>query len=188
MEDQPLSGNLGLQHLLEVPTDGFSFPVLVRGQVEPVGVLEQGLQFGHLLLLVRGDDVEGLELIVHVDAQAGQRGALDRLGYFTGRLGQIADVTDGRLDDKLVLVHELGDGARLGRRLDDDEGFAHADRFHPPGVGVSRFEVSVACRPARPMVASGGVCTAFRFGHRTGREGSNPTRYVQASTYRLSED
>ncbi len=41
VKHQPMDGHLGLQQLLQVPTDGLSLAVFVGGQVEVFGVLEQ---------------------------------------------------------------------------------------------------------------------------------------------------
>ena len=71
VEDHPAVGNLRLEFLEQVPGDGLALAVFIRGQQEFVGVLKQVLQLGHLLPLVVRDDVEGLEVVVHVDPEAG---------------------------------------------------------------------------------------------------------------------
>ena len=49
VEHHALDGNLGLQHLEQVPRDGLALAVLISGEVELVGVLERPLQFGDRL-------------------------------------------------------------------------------------------------------------------------------------------
>jgi len=73
VEDHPAGGDLGLELLEQVPGDGLALAVLVCREVELVGVLEERLELGDLLLLVGRDDVEGLEVVIDVDAEAGPR-------------------------------------------------------------------------------------------------------------------
>jgi hypothetical protein len=47
------------------------FAVLVRREVQLVGPLEQLPQLGDLGLFILGDDVEGLEIVLHVHPQPG---------------------------------------------------------------------------------------------------------------------
>ena len=103
-----------------MPGDGLALAVLISGQQEFVGVLEKRLELGDLLLLVGVDDVEGLEVVVHVDPEAGPRLAAV-LGRDLGSLvGHVADVADAGLDH-VALAEVAGNRARLGRRLDDDK-------------------------------------------------------------------
>ena len=112
-EDRPLGDfveddALGLvdgepQHFGQVPCDGFSFAVFIGRQ--PYGLaLGQLGQFVHHFLLVARDFIDGLELVVDIDAQV----------FFR----QVADVSETRLDD-IVLAEELLDGFGLGGGLDD---------------------------------------------------------------------
>ena len=64
------TGTFGLSVCDQVPGDGLALAVLVRGEVELVGVLDQRLELADLLLAVRADDVERLEVVVDVDAEA----------------------------------------------------------------------------------------------------------------------
>ena len=50
VEDQAAHRHPGLEHLEQVPGDGLALPVLVGGQVELVGLLEQAAQLGDLRL------------------------------------------------------------------------------------------------------------------------------------------
>ena len=76
VEDHPLDRDLGLEHLEQVPRDGLALAVLIGGEVELVGVLEQPLELGDLLLLVRVDDVVRLEAVVDVDGELAERALL----------------------------------------------------------------------------------------------------------------
>ncbi len=70
MEDQSSDGHLGLQGLDQVPGNGLTLPILICGQVEGRGVLEQILELLDLLLAPGGVDVDGLEVAFDVDSQA----------------------------------------------------------------------------------------------------------------------
>ena len=98
VEDHPAGGDLGLELLEQVPGDGLALAVLVCRQVELVGVLEQRLELGDLLLLVGRDDVEGLEVVVDVDAEAGPRLRAELLRDLRRLVRHVADVADARLD------------------------------------------------------------------------------------------
>ena len=71
VEDHPVHRHLRLEHLEQVPRDGLALAVLVSREVELVDAGERGLQLRDLLALVRVDDVERLETVVDVDAEAG---------------------------------------------------------------------------------------------------------------------
>ena len=92
-----LTGTLRLEHLEQVPRDGLALAVLISGEVELVGLLEQPLELGDLLLLVGVDDVVGLEAVVDVDAELAER-ALLHVGGQLRRGREVADVADRRLD------------------------------------------------------------------------------------------
>ncbi len=120
VEHHPLYLHLGIEDLEEVPSDGLPFPVLVGGQIQHVGLLEQALEGPDLLLLLGGDDVQRLEVVLGVDSQASPLLTPHRLGHVGRVAGQVAHVADRRFHDE-ILAEEVGDGARLGGRLDDDE-------------------------------------------------------------------
>lgn len=122
VEDHPVDGNLGLQDLQEVPRDGFALAVLIGGEEELVGVLQQVLELLDLGLLVGVDHVDRLEVVFYVDAEAAD---LTRvlLGHLRGAVGEVTDVPDARFDDIAGAQIAL-DRLRLGRRLDDDESAA----------------------------------------------------------------
>ena len=119
VEDHPLHGDRRLERLQQVPGDGLALAVLIRGEVELVGVLEQGLQLADLLLLVGVDDVERVEVVLDVHPELAERALLD-LRRHLARRGDVTDVPHRRLDVP-VAAEIAGDGPRLGGRLDDDE-------------------------------------------------------------------
>ena len=129
VEHHPLDGNLGVQDLEQVPGDRLALAVFVRREQELGGVLQLALELVDLLLLVGIDDVERLERVIDVDAEAGPRLLLHRGRNVGGAIGKIADVADRRFHD--VAVAEVpGNGLCLGRGLDDDETtFGHAMPF-----------------------------------------------------------
>jgi hypothetical protein len=69
VKHQTPHGNLGIENLTQMPTDRLPFAVFVRRQIQVGGRLQCLLEFLDLLLLVRRDDVNGLEAVVHVDPQ-----------------------------------------------------------------------------------------------------------------------
>jgi len=109
-----LEGTLGL------PRDGLALAVLVGGEQEFVGFLQEVLELGDLLALVGVDQVQRLEVAVHVHAEPAHRGALVLLRHLVRAGRQVTDVADRGLDG--VTRSEVAlDRLRLGRRLDDDQ-------------------------------------------------------------------
>jgi hypothetical protein len=119
VEHHAVHGNLGLQHLEEVPGDRFALAVFISCEIEFVGAGERLLQLGHRLLLRVGDDVVGLELVLDVDGELSERALLEFGGQVLG-LDEVADVSD-RSHHVEALAQVLGDRLHLRRRLDDDE-------------------------------------------------------------------
>ena len=118
------TGNLGLQHLEQVPRDRLALAILVRCEQELVGFGEVLLQLRDGLLLVRIDDVERLEAVLHVDTEPRPGLFLVLLRDLGCAVRKVADVADRRLDDE-VRPEVAGDRARLGRRLHDNETLRH---------------------------------------------------------------
>ena len=113
-------GHLGVERLHQVPGDGLALAVLVRREVDLVGVLDQRLELADLLLAVRADDVQRLEVVLGVDAEARPRLALV-LGRDVGGVAwQVADMADRGLDG-VALAEIPADRLRLRRRLDDHQ-------------------------------------------------------------------
>ena len=124
VEDHALDGHLRVQDLEQVPRDGLSLTILIRREIELVGILQQLLQMADVVLLLGADDVERLEVVLGVDTESRPRFALVLLGNICCVARQIPDVPDRRLD--LVLVAEIArDRACFGWRLDDDQGASH---------------------------------------------------------------
>ncbi len=86
VEDHPLHRHPGRQDLQEVPGDGLPLAVLVSGEVQLAGILQQRLQLADLIPLLWRHDVERLEVVVDVDAEAGP--ALALVGG--GHVGSVA--------------------------------------------------------------------------------------------------
>jgi hypothetical protein len=143
VEDHAPHGHLRLQHLEQVPGDGLALAILVRGEVELVCVPQGALQLADHLLLVGVDDVVGLEAVVDVDGELAERTLLHVRGQLA-RLREVTDVAAAGLD--LELRAEVArDGARLRRRLDDDE---------PPAGG--RLARGHGCRASPGRACSNG--------------------------------
>ena len=135
MEDHPAVRNLGLEFLEQVPGDCLALAVLISGEQEFVGVLEQALELGYLLALVAVHDVERLEVVVHVDAEPGPRLAAVLGRDLRGAVGHVADVADAGLDH-VSLAEVPGDRPGLRRRLDNDELGAMAAVGRWPRLGA----------------------------------------------------
>ena len=114
VEHHPADRHLGVELVEEVPGDRLALTVLVSGEEELVGFLEQALELGHVRLLVARDDVHRLEAVVDVDAQACPGLALQLRGDVRRALWEVTDVADGGLHDE-VRPEVTRDGAGLGR-------------------------------------------------------------------------
>ncbi len=130
VEDDAADRNLRLQHLREVPTDRLALAVRVRRQQQLRRFLDGDFQVRHLFLLVAGNDVVGREVLIDIDAEPSPVLLLYFLGDFGGRLRQITNMPEARLDPVLV-AEEAAERLRLRGRLDDDERFSHYDAESP---------------------------------------------------------
>jgi hypothetical protein len=120
VEHHPVVRNLRLQLFEQVPGDGLAFAVFISGQQQFVSALEQVLELRYLLALVVRHDIEGLEVVVHVDAEPGPRLLAVLGGNLRCLVGHVPDVADAGLND--VAVAQIArDRAGLGRRLDDHQ-------------------------------------------------------------------
>ena len=119
VKDHPFHRDLGREDLQKVPSDRLTLAVLVGREVQLTCVLQQRAQLRDLGFLFGGDDVEGLETVVDVDAEARPALRLVSGGHFRGRARQVADMTDRRLDD-VVIAQKTRDRLRLRRRFHDD--------------------------------------------------------------------
>ena len=97
-----------------MPRNGLSFAILVSCEVQAVRLLEGLPQLGDLLLLPRRNDVDGLEVILDVDAKVGPLLALVLRGNLLGPMRQVTYVANARLNLERI-TEELRDGARLRR-------------------------------------------------------------------------
>ncbi len=157
VEHHPLDRHLGLEHLEQVPGDGLALAVLVRGQVDLAGLLDQLLQLVHLGLLLRGDHVQRLEAVVDVHAQSAPRLALVGGRDLVGAPGQVPDVADRRLHH-VVRAQQAGDGLGLGRGLHDDQGLGPGPgtRARPWHRRRCRMAVGVSVRSVAGMAVGTG--------------------------------
>src|ERR1700730_61446 len=112
-----------------MPGDRLALAVFVCCKQKLVRVLQELLQLIDPLLLVRIDDVERTELVLDVHAEPSPLLLLIFLRDVRSALGQVADVTNARLDDEIVSEIAL-DRARLGRRFDDHQTLVFSVRRH----------------------------------------------------------
>ena len=110
VEHHPLHRHRRLEHLEQVPGDRLALAVLIRREVELVGVLQRPLQLGDRVLLAGVHLVLDGEVVLDVDAEA------------LGR--QVADVAHGREHGELAAQEAL-DGAGFGGALHDHERLGH---------------------------------------------------------------
>src|SRR5690606_8291559 len=125
VEHHPVDRDLRLQDLLEVPGDRLALPVLVRREVELVGLREQLLQLLHLLALVGVHDVQRFEVALDVHAELGPRLALVLGRHLRGATREVPDMADTGLHD-VATTQVPGDRLRLRGRLDDHKTGTHA--------------------------------------------------------------
>ena len=93
VEDHPAHRNLGLEFVEQMPGNGLSLAVTIGGEQKFVGLLEQALELTDRRPLLRGDDVDGSELVVNIDAGARPGLTLVLGGHLGGAGGQISHVT-----------------------------------------------------------------------------------------------
>ena len=120
VEDHSPGRHLGLEFLEEVPGDGLALAVLISGEVELVGVLEQGLELRDLGPLVGVHHVQRAEVIVDVDPEPRPRLLAVLLGDLGSLVRHVADVPDAGLHH-VPLAEVARNGPRLGRRFDDNQ-------------------------------------------------------------------
>ena len=96
---------LELEHFLQMPRYSLSLAVFIGREPDGLSLGRRAAQFVHDTLFVVGYLVDGLEVVVHIDAEV----------VFL----QVAYVAVGR-GDLVVAAQKLLDCLGLGRRLDDD--------------------------------------------------------------------
>src|SRR5215471_17331642 len=146
MEDHAAGRDARLEFLQQVPGDRLALTVLIRGEQEFVRAVEQLPELRHLGLLVRIHDVQGLEVVVHVNPEPRPRllPVLDRdLG---GLVRHVPDVADAGLHH-VVVAQVPSDRARLGGGLDNNEP-APAVAVLPGGILLAGCS---PCSPARGL-------------------------------------
>ena len=71
VEHHALDRHLRIQHLVEVPGDRFALTILIRCEINLVGIFHQTLQELDVVFLVAVLDIKGLEVVVDIDPCAG---------------------------------------------------------------------------------------------------------------------
>ncbi len=132
VEHHPLDGDVRLEGFQQMPGDGLTLAVAIRGQIELVDVLEQALELGDRALLLGADDVQRFEVRVDVDPEAGPGLGLEFRRHVGRGPGQVTDVAARGFDD-VPRAQVAGQFARLGGRLDNHESPAAAI---PAAAGV----------------------------------------------------
>ena len=138
-------------NLAQVPGNGFSFAVQVRCQINVVGIFSQPLQLFYHFLFAGKDLIVSFPGVIGVDTHAADQlfaslalfidrfligrhftGLRSLTGTFFGIAGlgrtrnrQITDMANAGFNDKVVSQVFI-DGFRLGRRLHDNQRFAHS--------------------------------------------------------------
>src|SRR5262245_35981898 len=124
VKDETMKRNLGLEKLDQVPGNRLTLAVLVGGKQEFVRIRQNLFELAHFFLLVRRHDVKRLEIVIHIDPEPGPRLLLQVGRDLRRAIGEVADVTDARIDG-IALAQEPGNGPGFGGRLDDDQTFRH---------------------------------------------------------------
>jgi hypothetical protein len=106
-----------------MPGDGLALAILIRREEQLVRLCEPLLEVGDDLLLLRVDDVVGLETLLDVDPERAEALA-QRLRDVLGPIGEVTDVPDARAHG-VAVAEVAGDGPRLRGRLDYDEALGH---------------------------------------------------------------
>ena len=132
----------GLERFDQVPGDRLALAVFICGEVELGGVLDQALELGDLLFAVGADDVDRLEAVLGVDADACPRQALVLRRDVGGVAWQVTDVADRGLDG-VVGTEVAADRLRLRRRLDDHQFGARLGR---PACHVVLPSMLITCQ------------------------------------------
>src|SRR5271165_4957960 len=99
MEHHSPGWHPGLQHLQQVPCDRLALAILIGGEEELVGVLEQFLELGDLLLLIRVDHVERLKVMVYIHPEASPRLAAVLRRDLSRLIRHVTYMADAGLDD-----------------------------------------------------------------------------------------
>ena len=69
VEHHALHRNLGLQLLQKMPANGFPLAVLVGGQIELGGILQEGLELFDNVFAAQRQLIGGFEIVVHINGK-----------------------------------------------------------------------------------------------------------------------
>ena len=132
VEHHPLDRHFGLEDLEQVPGDALSLAIFIGREQHFVRLLDQLLELADVGLLVRIEDVEGLEAVVDVDAEPRPGLLLVGCRDVARAAREVSDVADRGLDD-VVVAEERTDGTGLGGGLDDHQRLGHGGGDVGPG-------------------------------------------------------
>ena len=118
VEDHAQHRDPGRENFDQVPRDRLAFTVLVCRQIHLARCANEATKLRDLFPLLARHDIEGLEVVVHVDAETGPRLGLEGRRHVRRRPREIAYVADRGLDD-VVTPEIAGDGLGLRWGLDD---------------------------------------------------------------------
>ena len=118
-ESHAVNWHLRLEHLEQVPRDGFALAIGIGCEIQGVTVFEEPFELGDLFLFIRVHDVVGLEAVVDIHRELADRGLL-QFRRQLGGLRKIANVPHGGLDD-VRISQVTADGFDLGGRLHNEE-------------------------------------------------------------------
>ena len=127
-----------------MPGDRLSLAVLVRREVELVGVLDQRFELLDLFASILGVDVDRLETLVDIDAEPSPRLVFVSGGHLRCGPGEIADVAHRGLDDH-VRPEKPFDLLGFCGRFDDHECFWHGRQATAPVEILSSRGSSPGC-------------------------------------------
>ena len=114
VEHHARDGHPGREYFDQVPRDRLAFTVLVCREIDLAGRADQAAKLRDLFALFARHDVQGLEVVVHVDAETSPGLGLERRRHVRRRPGQVAYVADRGLDD-VVTAENAAVRSGLGR-------------------------------------------------------------------------
>ncbi len=85
--------DLWLEDLGEVPRDRLALPVLVSCEIELVDTGEELFEPLDPVFALFGDDIQGLEVVFHIDSETGPILALGLCRDLRGRARKVSNVT-----------------------------------------------------------------------------------------------
>ena len=144
VEHHSLDRYFRLEQFDQVPADRFALAILIRRDIHFAGRFQKLFQLVDYLFLLRGDHVERLEAVVHLDAQPGPGFVAVARGNFGCAGGKVTNMAHACLDF-IIVGQEPADRPRLGGRL-------HNDQFL---VCTTQRITSVAARACSASTVSG---------------------------------